>query len=222
MRERLDGPTSELPEEDVQALRAFFDGQVRVKLAVWVRHEQGRPGDPLYDHHLMLGVDDADYEAGDMWALELGMRLPGLRFSEPSWIPDIFRLSEVEALCSFGTVVWRFEPAASTGDDALDYRFTYEPDPVDPVAAERFAALLAARPGIRRVESTLRRLWKGDEELELHTQLYVTADGVHDALRVVVEAARSSGVLTATNVGSSLGSVPDPRVRTTVLYEAAS
>jgi len=48
MRDGLDAPTLALPPADVESLRALSDTQSRVKLAVWVLHEQ-------QDHHLMLG-----------------------------------------------------------------------------------------------------------------------------------------------------------------------
>jgi hypothetical protein len=222
MRDGLDAPTLQLPAEDVRTLREFFNGQSRIKLAVWVRHEQLGVDGPLYDHHLMVGVDDSDYDTGDMWALELGMPVPGLMFSEPQWIPDIFRLSEVQALRSFGTVVWEHDPAAATGADPLDYRLTYEPLPaVDRDELARFGALLAVEPGIRRVDATLQRLWKGDREVERHTNLYVASEAVRQAVSLVHDAAKSTGVLPTTGFASSLGRPQDPRVHTSTLYEAA-
>ena len=222
MRDGLDAPTLQLPPEDVHDLRALFDGQSRVKLAVWVRHEQQGVSGPLYDHHLMLGVDDDDWATGEMWALELGLPLPGLRFEQPMWAPDIFPLSEVEALSTFGTVIWEHDPETATGDDPLDFRLTYEPVSVDRNAVARFGALLAVEGGIRRVVATLQRLWKGDGEVERQTSLFVDADGVRHALSIVRDAAQSTGVLTTTAFSSSLGLPRDPRVRTATLYEATA
>ena len=219
MRAGLDGPTAELPPEDVADLRAFFDAQSRVKLAVWVRHEQQGADGPVYDHHLMLGVDDADYEAGDMWALELGIPLPALRFDGPTWAPDIFRLSEVDALRSFGTVVWEHDPETATGDDPLDYRLTWEPVEVGAEARERLGALLASEPGITCVEATRQRLWRGREEIQTSVQLFVDAAGVRLAVPIVQDAARAAGLATAGGLGVSLGR-PWQGMTTAKVYEA--
>jgi hypothetical protein len=193
----------------VQALRAFFDTQSRVKLAVWVRHEQ-------QDHHLMLGVDDGDFATGDMWALELGLRLPPLQFEGPTWIPDIFPLSEVEALRSFATVVWQGSP---TGGDPLDYRLTWEPLDAAPDARERFAALVAAEPSIRRVVGTRRRLWDAGDEVEATDQLFVEADDLRHAVASVHDAARTAHVV-STRFETTLGPPRDPRVTVATIYAA--
>ncbi len=222
MRDGLDAPTLQLPPQDVHDLRAFFDGQSRVKLAVWVRHEQQGGDGRLYDHHLMLGVCDEDWATGEMWALELGMPLPALRFDHPIWAPDIFPQSEIEALRSFGTVVWEHDPATATGNDPLDYRLTYEPPPVAREAVARFGAARAGERGIRRVEATLQRLWNGAEEVDRQTNVYVDADGVRLALSIVCDAAQSAGVLATTSFASSLGLPRDPRVRTVTLYEGSA
>src|SRR4051812_4799738 len=159
MREGLDAPTFELAPESVEEIRSFLDGQSRIELAVWVRHEQRGQEGTLYDHHLVLGLGDEDWTTGDMRALEEGMELPRLDTREPTWL-DIYPVSEVDALRSFGTVLWEQDAA---GDDPLDYRFTYDPFEPEPSAAERFATLLAQSPGIERVGATVERLWKSDE-----------------------------------------------------------
>jgi hypothetical protein len=217
MREGFDAPTDALPEEDVRALRAFFDRQSRIKLAVWVRHEQRGVDGPIYDHHLAVGVADEDYVSGDMRALELGMELPGLRFDGPTWMPDIFALSEVEALRGVGTVVWQGGDAG----DPLDYRFTWEPLDADADARERFAALVDPLP-IRSVEAARERLWKGGEEVKVTDQLFVEADPGRDVLSTVHDAARTAKLVGTTGSSSTLGRPRDPRIRTATLYEASA
>jgi len=222
MREGFDAPQLQLPPEDVRDLASFLDGQSRVKLAVWVRHEQQGVDGPRYDHHLVLGVDDEDYASGDIWALELGMPLPGLRFSEPQWL-DIFPLSEVEQLRSFCALVWEHDPERSTGDDPLDYRLTWEPYEADPSAAARFVDVLRSKPGIRRVEVTYERLWKGQTEVRAAVSLYVDAEPtVRHALEIAADAARDTGLIDASNRSASLGLPRDERVRTATLYEVAA
>ena len=96
MRDGLDAPTLEVPAENRESIRAFLDGQSRIKLAVWVPHEQRGVDGPLYDHHLVLGLADEDCRTGDMRALDSGMRCPWPHLTEPTWI-DIYPVSEVEA-----------------------------------------------------------------------------------------------------------------------------
>lgn len=212
MREGFDAPTAVLPEQDAIALRDYFDAQSRIELAVWVRHEQRGADGPLYDHHLVLGVDDEDYASGDMWALELGMNLPGLCFDGPIWAPDIFALSEVEALRAFGAVVWE----GPGSGDPLDFSLTWEPFEADPDDVARFGRLIAAERGIRRVEATRQRLWRGREEVASSSCFFVDADGVRLAVSIVGDAAREAlpGV-----GGVSLGLPRDPRIRTATVYE---
>ena len=222
MRGGFDAPQVHLPPEDVRALGEFFDAQSRVQLAVWVRHEQRGVAGPLYDHHLVLGVDDQDYASGDMWALELGMPLPGLYFSEPRWV-DIFPVSEVEQLRSVAAVVWEHDPERSTGDDPLDYRLTWEPYEADPRAAARFVELLRSTPGIRRVEGAYERLWKGQTEVQTGVALYVDAEPtVRNALSIATDAARDTGLVDASNRTASLGLPRDERIHTATLYEVAA
>src|SRR4051812_42591210 len=187
MREGLDAPTFELPPENIEEIRSFLDGQSRIELAVWVRHEQVGGDGPLYDHHLVLGVDDEDWAAGDMRALEHGLELPRLDTSEPTWI-DIFPVSEVVALRTFGAVLWE---QASAGADPLDYRLEYAPFAPERMAAERFAVLLAEKPEIRSVAATVEQLWKGDESLRDTVLLFVEARVTADALMVARDAARA-------------------------------
>jgi hypothetical protein len=213
MREGLDAATFELPPENIEEIRSFLDGQSRIELAVWVRHEQAGAGGPLYDHHLVLGVDDEDWAAGDMRALEQGLELPRLDTSEPTWI-DIFPVSEVAALRSFATVLWE---QTSAGADPLDYRLTYAPFAPEPTAAERFAALLAEKPEIRSVAATVEQLWKGDRALGDTVLLFVEACIRADALMVARDAARTTVLEGVSSYGVSLG--PATVDRTATLYD---
>jgi hypothetical protein len=216
MRDGLDAPTFELPAENVEAIRAFLDGQSRFRLAIWVRHEQQGADGPLYDHHLVLAVDDEDWASGDMQALDAGMHVP-LVTSEPTWT-DICPVAETAALRSFGTVIWE---QVSPGPDPLDYRFTREPVAFPAEALEKFQRLVcAAAPEVVRITATRSRLWKGESEVEEDTNLCVacwfdrlTPPG---PLGVVQEAAREAGI---THSGASLERPGVPPSYATVLYE---
>jgi hypothetical protein len=211
MREGLDAPTWELPAERVAEIRSFLDGQSRIRLAVWVRHRLAT-AEPLYDHHLVLGVSDEDWVTGDMWALEEGAQLPPL--GTGTWL-DIYPESEVGALRAFGTVLWE---QAAAGPDPLDYRFTHEPFAPDPAAAERFTDLLSADPGIRRVGALVERLWKGDDSIKETVQLTVEARPGSDVLQLVHDAARETVVVGVPASGATLGSLPAEAI---ILYEVA-
>jgi hypothetical protein len=218
MRDGLDAPTLQLPVDNVAEVGAFLDGQSRIELAVWVRHEQSGPEGRSYDHHLVLAVSDDDWATGDIRALEDGLQLPALATSRPTWI-DLFPISEVEELRAFGTVLWEQERA---GADPLDYRQSWEPYAAEPAVAERFREhVSAAAPWVERVEATVRRLWNGDLPEWGELQLYVHAPaGAGPTLEVVGQALRSSG-LEADRSGCTLGLPRDPRIRTATLYEAA-
>jgi len=181
---------------------------------VWVRHEQQGVDGPLYDHHLMLGVEDEDWATGDLWALELGMRVPPLQVDEPTW-EDLFPLSDAETLRAFGTVIWEHDPTTATGDDPLDYRHTWEPFEADPAALERFTGLV---PEVDRVEATLQRLWKGDVQQDSGVCLYIGAPDGFRLLSAVVDAARESGLVE--QCAAQLGLPQDPRIVTATIYEA--
>ncbi len=218
MREGLDAPTFELPAENVAEIRAFLDGQSRFKLAVWVRHEQLGVDGPLYDHHLVLAVDDEDWATGDMRALEEGMRLPALDTTESTWI-DIYPVSEFAELRSFGIVLWE---QTSPGADPLDYRFTHERVSVSTEALRAFGSSVhAAAPEVVRVTATRSRLWKGNSEVEDSTSLYVACDferlSPPGPLEAVQAAAREAGIA---HSGGSLGRPVVPPPHATVLYEA--
>jgi hypothetical protein len=220
MREGLDAPTLELPAEKLEAIRSFLDGQSRFRLAVWVRHEQQGVEGPLYDHHLVLGVADEDWATGDMRALDSGLQLP-LLVREPTWI-DIFPVSEVEGLRSFGAVLWE---QRTPGEDPLDYRFTHD-EPILPSAdaLTTFAALVRARaPEVDRVTATRARLWKGESELEDSTDLCVSCyfDSIFPPgpLPIVQEAAREAGIA---HDGASLVRPSKDGPEGILLYEAGA
>jgi hypothetical protein len=216
MRKGIDAPTLELPAENVEDIRAFLDEQSRFKLAMWVRHEQAGAGGPLYDHHLVLAVDDEDWATGDIRALDAGMHLPAFDTSEKTWI-DIYPFSEVDALRSFGSVLWE---QVSPGADPLDYRFTYEPVAVSAETLRAFQhAVCAIAPEVVRVTATRSHLWKGDTEIEDNTNLCVACDldriSPPGPLRVVQEAARDAGIV---HSGGTLDQPGEPPPYATVLY----
>ena len=216
MRDGLDAPTFELPAESVRAIRAFLDGQSRFELALWVRHEHQGVDGPLYDHHLVLGVDDEDWETGDMRALDAGVRLP-LHTTEPTWI-DLFPLSEVEQLRSFAAVVWE---QTTPGPDPLDYCLTHESVSVPAEALDAFKrAVPVVAPEVVRVTATRSRLWKGETEVEDDTTLHVACPFDRlpppGPLRAVQEAARQAGIA---HTSGSLERPAEPPSHATVLYE---
>ena len=220
MREGLDAPTFELPADNVEQIRAFLDGQSRLKLAVWTRHEQQGVDGPLYDHHLVLGVDDEDWQTGDMRALDQGMRVPGLATNEPTWI-DLYPLPEVDALRTFGTVLWE---QTAPGPDPLDYRFTHEPVVVSPEALATFGRLVPeVAPDVVRVTATRSRLWKGASQVEDDTNLcvacYFDRMSPPGPLKAVLDAAREAGIA---HTGGSLERPADPPSYATVLYDKAA
>lgn len=216
MREGLDAPTEAIAAEELAAIRSYLDSQARIDLAIWVRHEQQGVDGPQYDHHLMLGIADDDYAAGDMWALMVGIEL---RLRQPGWL-DLFPLSEVEALRPLGTVVWE-RGARPRNGDSLDFRFTYEPLEVDDEVAQAFAELVRVIDGVERIEGTLERLWHDDDEVEQTIQLHLgfRHRRPHD-FEQVESAAREAG-LTAPRMSMSAGLPTRPQVRTSTLYEAA-
>jgi len=215
MREGLDAPTLQLPADNVDEIRAYLDGQSRITVAIWVRHEQQGLDGPLFDHHLMLGVDDRDWETGDMRALEEGMRIPALQLGEPTWI-DLFPLSELEPLRSFGTVLWE---QTVPGEDPLDYRLTSEPFEPDSRAVESFAARVAALPAVRCVGADVLRLWKGDDEVEAQVRLFVDAPIETEALPPVLDAARASVLAGWTRHSAEIGR---PHDSAAILYGAVT
>ena len=174
---------------------------------------------PLYDHHLVLAVDDEDWDTGDMRALDAGLHVP-LHTTEPTWI-DIAPVSEVEALRSFGTVLWE---QTSPGPDPLDYRFTREPVGFPAEALESFRSLVrAVAPEVVRVTATRSRLWKGEIEVEDDTTLcvacYFDRMSPPGPLAVVQTAAREAGIA---HTSGSLERPAEPPPYATVLYEESA
>ena len=211
MREGVDAPTESIPDEDLARVRSFLDAQSRVDVAVWVRHRHTGPEGVMYDHHLMLGLADDDCASGDMGALEVGIGIP-----RPGWL-DVFPLSEVEALRSFGTVVWERDDGPRTGDP-LDFRFTWEPLQLEPEAVDAFATLVAAVEGVARIEGAIERLWKNGSEIRHSAHLYIDFRDrrPHDFERIE-NAAREAGLSIH---GTSAGLPNRSDVRTSTLYEA--
>lgn len=218
IRDGLDAPTVEPSREEVEAMRAFLDGQSRIKLAVWVRHEHEAPDGPTYDHHVMLAVDDEDCATEDMRALDSGLRFPRPHSAGPTWV-DLAPASEVEALRSFGAVLWE---QATPGSDPLDYRFTHEPITVAPQALAAFRRMMpTVAPQVVRVTATRSRLWKGEAQIEDDTSLCVACDFDQlgpppGPLQAVQDAAREAGIA---HDGGSLELPAEPLPHATVLYE---
>ena len=218
MRAGLGTPLVELPPENAEEIRAFLDGQSRVKAAAWARHEEPGPDGPQApDHHILLAVDDEDWATGDLVALEEGIELPPLRISGPTWI-DFFPVSELADARGFATLLWE---QAAPGADPLDYRFTYEPFVPDTASLARFAALLDARPSVRSVLGTVQKLWKGDRLVEETVRLFVGASRPpNDVLSFVHDAARDTVLAGRSSHGATLGR---PRHEpTAVLYGATA
>jgi len=221
MRDGLGAPTLELSADDVERIRAFLDGQSPIKLAVWVRHEQQGVDGPLYDHHVVLGIDDRVWQDGDMRALEQGMRFPHPQTTEATWI-DPFPLSEVERLRSFGTVLWE---QTTPGSDPLDYHFTHEPVAVASEALAAFRSMMPTlAPQVVRVTATRSRLWKGESEIEDETNLCVACHFDQlgpppGPLQAVQDAAREAGI---PHNGGSLERPVESPPYATILYEQGS
>jgi hypothetical protein len=133
IRRPLHPPTELIPEERLASIRAYLNRQGRIDLAVWVRHEHKGIDGPLYDHHLMLGMDDADYDGGQPDAILFGAENEGL---SAGWV-DLFPLSEVESLREIGYVVWERDGRSIEGLDPLDFHWSFEaiPPPDGLVAA---------------------------------------------------------------------------------------
>jgi hypothetical protein len=210
MRTGLHPPRETIAAEELHRIRSYLDGQSRIDLAVWVMHEhQGAEG-PLFDHHLMLGIPDDDYETGDPGALELGIELP-----QPGWL-DVFPLSEVEELRTFGTVVWERGDQPRTGDP-LDFRLGWEPLEVEPDVADAFTKLVRSVDNVLRIDGTLERLSKNGAEIRQMRLLYVDfEDRRPDDFDRVKSAAREAGLGVT---GMSAGLPANPEIRTSRLYE---
>jgi hypothetical protein len=210
MRDGLHAPAESIPQQDLERIRSFLDRQSRIDLAVWVMHEQQGAEGPLYDHHLMLGVDDD--RSNDLGALELGIEIP-----QPGWL-DVFPLSEVELLRSLGAVVWERGHAPRAGDP-LDFRITWEPLEPEASVVEALRKLVRVVDGLVRIDGAVERLWKNGAEVRRANQLYLEFERrrPHD-FEQIGSAARGAGLDVH---GMSAGLPADPRIRTSTLYEAA-
>ena len=214
LREGLGAPHVQLPTPTVDEIRAFLDGQSRIKAAAWARHlEPENPPDHT-DHHLMLAVADDDWANGDIRALDNAIPLPFLGTVGPTW-QDFFPVSELPEVRAFATILWE---QTAPGADPLDYRYTYEPFHPESTAVARFGALLAAEPAIRRVDAVLEKLWNGEALVEERVELYVAAGIQSNALHTAMEAAKDTVLAGRSSYGAQLGR---PRTDATMLYEAA-
>jgi hypothetical protein len=217
MREGLDAPTELPPASGLARTRAFLEGQARIDLAVWVRHEQRGVDGPLFDHHLCLGVVDPP---GDLRALEAGIEAEA---APPGWV-DLYPLSEVEPLRAFGYVVWERADGVRDGLDPLDFRFSYEAPEVSDAVRDSVRAVAADLTGLVRVGLTVARLWKGDREVYSNTCVSVGWDHghrpVHDALPRVLSAIRAAGDVSTANIGGSLGAPRRPDETETTIFDA--
>jgi hypothetical protein len=168
----------------------------------------------------MLGVDDARFHAGDMFAFSQGL---DEECPAPGWV-DVFPLSEVEALRPVGDVLWERAGAASGDLDPLEFRSTWEPLAVTPAQRERFAAAVrAAAPAVVRVEGTRHTLWRGEAVVVDSVDLFVECGRLMpDALSEVGRVARECGVAAVARSSVTLGLARNPRVRTAVLLPDGS
>jgi hypothetical protein len=214
LRDGLGEPLVELPPETVAEIRAFLDGQSRIRAAAWARHLEPGNGPEVTDHHILLAVDDKDWAIGDMRALDDAIPLPYLGMVGPTW-QDFFPVSELPAVRAFATILWE---QTVPGRDALDFRYTYEPFQAERDAVERLRDLLASEPAIRRVDAVLEKLWNGESLVDERVQLYVAADLRADALDVAMKAARDSVLDGRSEYGAQLGR---PSTDAATLYEAA-
>ena len=220
MRRPLHPPTEFPSVEEVARARAYLDGQSPIDLAVWVRHEQRGVDGPLYDHHVLLGLADNNYEHGEPDAILFGVE------REMGYLggwTDLFPLSEVETLRDVAHILWERGGRPIEGLDPLNFRWTFEPVELSAESLAAFRGLLAVVPAVTRVEATHQRLLKDDREQWETTTLFIGWDmelgPVHNALTLVGSAAREAGIPFQ---GSSAGLPKDPRVQTSVLFEASS
>ncbi len=216
IRRPLHPPTELIPEERLASIRAYLDRQGRIDLAVWVKHEQRGVDGPLYDHHLMLGMDDAAYDGGHPDAILFGVEHEGL---SAGWV-DLFPLSEVETLRELGQVVWERDAPSTEGLDPLDFRWSYEAIPAPDGLAAEVAAAVEGVSTVIRVELTRQRLCKGDREVWTQTRVFVVQDDPRGRPGNVV---KTIGELLApffpSNRGVGLSRPVDPDIATTTLFD---
>jgi hypothetical protein len=209
LREGLCPPLVEPPADAVERLAAFLDAQSRIHVAAWMSHAHGAD----HDQHLLFGIEERDWRASDLVALEHGLEHDVVGF--PAWL-DLFSLADADVVREHGAVLWE---QASPGADPLDYRFTYEPFLPTSAASGRFAARLDAVAAIRCVGATVQKLWNGDELVEERVQLFVDAPVPANVLEIAAGAARDTILTGRSNYACQLGR---PRDGATILYEAAA
>jgi hypothetical protein len=217
LREGLCTPRRDPDAFRVVELRAFLDGQSRIHLAGWVSHEH-RLGNGEVDHddHLLLGIDDADWQRDGLWALELGLNyfeLPTL----DAWL-DLFSMAEAADVRRIGSVLWEREAEPSPELDPLDYTLTWEPLELEADAVAAFAGLVRHVPGVVRIEACRERLWKADEERRVETRLFVGFDERRPHDFEQIRSAMSEAGIDNRTFGIS-ASLPSGPQRTAVLYE---
>ncbi len=212
-------PPAELPsDEELATIRAYLGGQSRIDLAVWVRHEHEGVDGSMYDHHLMLGMEDADYDGGHPDAILFGVENEGL---SAGWV-DLSPLSEVEKLREFGYVVWERDGRPTEGLDPLDFRYSFEAIAAPAGLAALVEAAVEDLPAVVRVELTHEQLWKDDREVWALTRVFVVVDEDGGPVGSVVDAV--DGLIAPffpLNRGVSLGRSADPRLETTTLFNRA-
>jgi hypothetical protein len=220
IRRPLHAPT-EFPSDDkVARARAYLDGQSRIDLAVWVRHEQRGVDGPLYDHHMMLGLADDDYENADpdaiLFGLEREMGYLG------GWT-DLFPLSEVETLREVGHILWERDGRPIEGLDPLDFRWSFEATPLPEGLRAVIEAAVEDLPAVMGIEVTQARLWKAGREVWTQARVFVIADEARGHVRnVVTPIAELLAPYFPLNRAVSLGRPVDPRVETTTLFSRAA
>lgn len=163
MRDGLDAPTETVQAAELERLRAYLDRQRPIALAVWVRHAHAAgDGATDWDHHTMLGMDEAAYARADLAALDRGLweECPA-----PGWL-DAFPLAEVEPLRAFGEVLWEREEEPTAGLDPLDFSLAVEA--VEPPAGvgEAIESAVRRMGSVRRVDLARVSLRKSGCELE--------------------------------------------------------
>jgi hypothetical protein len=220
MRSPLHPPTELPSDEEIATIRAYFGRQSRIDLAVWVRHEHQGVDGSVYDHHLMLGMEDADYDRAHPDAILFGIEREAGRLG--GWA-DLFRLSEVEKLREFGYVVWECDGRPTEGLDPLDFRYSFEAIAAPAGLAALVEAAVEDLPAVVRVELTHEQLWKDDREVWAQTRVFVVADEERGPVGSVVNAVDELlAPFFPLNRGLSLGRSADPRIETTTLFHRAA
>lgn len=172
MRERLDAPTERVPEVELSRLRDYLDRQRPLSLAVWVRHAQDGPGGIAYDHHTMLGMDEAAYARADLRALDMGI---WQECPAPGWL-DVFPLAEVDALREVGEVLWERRAEAGEGLDPLEFTLVVEATEPPPGATEAVAAAVRELRTVWRVECARVSLRKNGREIDGRLRFLIVDD----------------------------------------------